>query len=158
ADREQLRQRALAFAGIWFLLAGLLWALGFGIVLLASLLVLLFGGAFVGAVWLTRRYRMGRAVGAVRAVAPPIERAAARARRRLRSSLDDLDAGERLGRFATGFAHQARSASDHARSASQQMARSASHQVRSASHQAREAMEARQQRPSAPDPRRQARR
>jgi len=158
ADREQLRQRALAFAGIWFLLAGLLWAMGFGIVLLASLVVLFLGGIGVAGVWLMRRYRVGRAVGSVRAVGPPIERASRQASRKLRSSIDDLDAGERLGRFATGFANQARTASEHARSASQQVASSASHQVRSASQQAREAMEARQQKPPAPDPRRQARR
>jgi tetratricopeptide (TPR) repeat protein len=141
ADREQLRQRALAFAGIWFLLAGLLWALGFGIVLLASLLLLLLGGLAVGTVWLVRRYQMSRAVGAVRAVGPPIERAS----RRLKSSIDELDAGRRIGRLAGGVAHQARTASQQARSASQQ---------------ARTALEARQQqrKPAQPDPRRQARR
>jgi len=149
ADREQLRQRALAFAGLWFLVAGLLWALGFGLVLLASLLLLLLGGLAVGAVLLVRRYQMGRAVGAVRAVGPPIERAS----RRLKLSIDELDAGQRLGRLAGGVAHQARTASH-------QVARSASQQVRSASHQAREAMEARQEqrKPAQPDPRRQARR
>ena len=55
-DREQLRRRVLAFAGLWFLLAGMLAALGFGIILLASL----FGCALAGAFWLTRRYRMGQ--------------------------------------------------------------------------------------------------
>ncbi len=141
ADREQLRQRALAFAGLWFLVAGLLWALGFGLLLLASLAVVILGGLAVAGVWLARRYRMGRAVGAVRAVGPPIERAS----RKLRSSIDDLDAGERIGRLANGVAHQARNASQ---------------QARSASHQARTALEARQRKPSAPapDPRRQARR
>ena len=139
ADREQLRQRTLAFAGIWFLVAGLLWALGFGIVLLASLTLLLLGGLSVAAVWLVRRYQMGRAVRAVGAVGPPIERAS----RKLKSSLDDLDAGRRVGRLAHGVAHQARVASQQARVASQQ---------------ARSAMEARQRKPSAPDPRRQARR
>jgi len=146
ADREQLRQRALAFAGLWFLVAGLLWALGFGIVLLASLLLVLLGGVAVGAAWLARRYKMGRAVGAVRAAGPPLERAS----RRLRSSIDDLDAGQRLGRLASGVADQARSAS--------QQARTASEHARTASRQARTALEARQRKPAAPDPRRQARR
>ena len=143
ADREQLRQRTLAFAGIWFLVAGFLWALGIGVVLLASLLLLLVGGVVVAAVWLTRRYRMGRAVQAVRSVGPPIERASRRASRKLKSSLEDLDASERLGRLANGVADQARSASQQARVASQQ---------------ARTAMEARQRKPAAPDPRRHARR
>jgi tetratricopeptide (TPR) repeat protein len=136
ADREQLRQRSLAFAGLWFLVAGMLWALGFGIVLLASLVLLVLGGIAVGAAWLARRYRMGRAV---RAVAPRLDRAS----RRLRSSLDDLDAGRHVERLANGLAHQARSASQ---------------QARIASRQARTALETRQQRPAGPDPRRQARR
>ena len=147
ADREQVRQRALAFAGLWFLVAGLLWALGFGLVLLASLILLLLGGLAVGAVWLARRYKMGRAV---RAVGPQLELAS----RKLKTSFDDLDAGRRVGRLATGVAHQARAASQ----AASQQARAASQQARVASQQARGAMEARQRRPSAPDPRRQARR
>ena len=135
-DREQLRRRVLAFGGIWFLLAGMLAVAGVGIVLVASLALLLLGGLVAGALWLTRRYTLG---GRVRAVGPPIERAS----RKLRSSIDDLDAGRHLGRLANGIADQARSASDQARSASQQ---------------ARTALEARQRQPAAPDPRRQARR
>ena len=70
-DREQLRSRVLAFAGIWFLLAGFLWALGLGVVLLFSLVLLLVGGLLAGALWLQRRYRVERAF---RAGASSIER------------------------------------------------------------------------------------
>jgi len=135
-DREQLRRRALAFAGLWFLLAGMLAAVGISIVLIASLALVLAGGAVVGGRWLVRRYEPGRAV---RAAGPPIERASRKVRpslerttrkvrpriertsgqlrpsiertsRKLRSSLDELDAGQRLGRLATGAAQQARHA------------------------------------------------
>jgi len=143
-DREQLRRRALAFAGIWFLLAGMLAALGVTIVLLASLAVVLVLGVVVAALWLIRRYELGRAVRVAR---PSIERASERVRpsikqasgkvrpsiehasRKLRSSFDELDAGQRLGRLANGAAQQARNA-----------------------------LEVRPRPPAAPDPRRQARR
>jgi tetratricopeptide (TPR) repeat protein len=71
-DREQLRSRVLAFAGVWFLLAGFLATLGFGAVLLASLALLLVGGALAGGLWLLRRYEVGRGL---RAAALSIERA-----------------------------------------------------------------------------------
>ena len=124
-DREQLRRRVLAFAGIWFLIAGMLAALGFSIFLLASLAVLLAGGVAVAAFWLMRRYEMGRAIRVAR---PSIERASGklrpsielasgtlrpsieRASRKLRSSIDELDAPQRLGRLANGAAEQARHA------------------------------------------------
>jgi tetratricopeptide (TPR) repeat protein len=54
-DRDQLRGRVLAFAGIWFLLAGMLAAAGVAIVLLISLL----GVALAGGIWLARRHRVG---------------------------------------------------------------------------------------------------
>jgi len=119
-DREQLRRRALAFAGIWFLLAGMLAALGFGIVLLASLALLLVGGILTAGFWLVRRYRMGRAIQGARL---SVERAS----RTVRSSLDELDAGQRLGRLADGVTNHARSA-----------------------------LEARQRKPAPTDPRREA--
>jgi len=143
-DREQLRRRVLAFAGIWFLLAGMLAALGVTIVLLASLAVVLVLGVAVAALWLIRRYELGRAIRVAR---PSIERASEKVRpsikqasgkvrpsiehasRKLRSSLDELDARQRLGRLANG-----------------------------ATQQARHALEVRPRPPAAPDPRRQARR
>ena len=144
ADREQLRRRVLAFAGIWFLLAGMLAALGVTIVLFASLAVALVLGVAVAALWLIRRYELGRAIRVAR---PSIERASEKVRpsikqasgkvrpsiehasRKLRSSLDELDARQRLGRLANGAAQQAR-----------------------------HALEVRPRQPAAPDPRRQARR
>jgi len=144
ADREQLRRRVLAFAGIWFLLAGMLAALGVTIVLFASLAVVLVLGVAVAALWLIRRYELGRAIRVAR---PSIERASEKLRpsikqasgkvgpsidhasRKLRSSLDELDAGQRLGRLANGAAQQAR-----------------------------HALEVRPRPPAAPDPSRQARR
>jgi tetratricopeptide (TPR) repeat protein len=143
-DREQLRRRALAFAGIWFLLAGMLAALGVTVVLFASLAVLLLGGLVVAALWLIRRYEIGRAIHVARPsierasgkVRPSIDRASGRLRpsiehasRKLRSSLDELDAGQRLGRLANGAAHQAR-----------------------------HALEVRPQKPARPDPQHEARR
>jgi tetratricopeptide (TPR) repeat protein len=121
-DREQVRNRVLAFAGIWFLLAGMLTVLGFSIVLLASLALLFVGGALAAGLLLARRYRMGRAI---RAAQLSIERGS----RKLRSSLDELDAGQRLGRLANGAAHQAR-----------------------------HALEVRPQKPARPDPQHEARR
>jgi tetratricopeptide (TPR) repeat protein len=155
ADREQLRRRVLAFAGIWFLVAGMLAALGVTIVLLASLAVVLVVGVVVAALWLIRRYELGRAIRVARPsieraservgpsikqasgkVRPSIERASGKvtpsieqASRKLRTSFDELDAGQRLGRLANRAAQQAR-----------------------------HALEVRPRPPAAPDPRRQARR
>jgi len=56
ADPERLRRRVLVFAGLWFLLAGLLAALGFGAVLLLTFAALVVGGATAAGLWLLRRY------------------------------------------------------------------------------------------------------
>jgi tetratricopeptide (TPR) repeat protein len=92
SDREQLRSRVLAFTGIWFLLAGFLATLGFGLVLLASLALLLVGGVAAGGLWLLRRYPVGR--GLRRAVLS-IERAF----RTLRERLDELAPRQRVHRI-----------------------------------------------------------
>jgi tetratricopeptide (TPR) repeat protein len=89
ADREQLRSRVLAFAGIWFLLAGFLATLGFGVVLLASLALVLVGGVAAGGLWLLRRYQFGRGL---RIAVLSIERAA----RALQARLDRLGPRQRL--------------------------------------------------------------
>ena len=111
-------------------------AIGVSIVLVASLAVLLVGGLVVAALWLIRRYEIGRTIRVARPsierasekVRPSIERASGKVRpsvdrasgrlrpsiqhasRKLRSSLDELDAGQRLGRLANRAAHQARHA------------------------------------------------
>jgi tetratricopeptide (TPR) repeat protein len=64
-DRETLRSRVLAFTGIWFLLAGLLAAVGFSAILVASFLLLLVAGVVAGGRRLLRRdgvERRGRMV------------------------------------------------------------------------------------------------
>jgi len=99
-DREQFRRRVLAFAGIWFLLAGFLWALGLGVVLLASLALLVVGGVVAGALWFQRRYRMERAF---RAGAASIERAS----RGGKARLDELGLRRRLGGYASGASRRA---------------------------------------------------
>jgi tetratricopeptide (TPR) repeat protein len=110
-DREQLRRRVLAFGGIWFLLAGFLAALGFGVLLLASLALVLVGGVVVGGLWLVSRYRVGRAF---RAGAASIERASragvssvGRASRGGKARLGELGLRERLHDSANGVSRRA---------------------------------------------------
>jgi tetratricopeptide (TPR) repeat protein len=100
ADREQLRRRVLAFAGIWFLLAGFLWALGLGVVLLLSLALLLIGAVLAGGLWLQRRYHVERAF---RAGAASIEQAS----REGKTRLDGLGLRRRLHRSANGVSRRA---------------------------------------------------
>src|SRR4029079_5118314 len=52
---EELRRRVLAFGGLWFLLAGLLAALGAPIFLVASLALLVVGGVFAAVLALLHR-------------------------------------------------------------------------------------------------------
>jgi len=101
-DREQVRSRILAFAGIWFLLAGFLWALGLSVVLFFSLVLLLVGGLLAGALWLERRYRVERAFVAG---ASSLERVS----RRGKARLDELAPGEHLKRYANGASRRAQS-------------------------------------------------
>lgn len=100
-DREQLRRRVLAFAGIWFLLAGMLAALGFGIVLLASVALLLVGGAVAGGILLLRRYRMWRGL-------PVALGSIERASRKLKARVDEQGLQQRLQRGANVASHRAR--------------------------------------------------
>jgi tetratricopeptide (TPR) repeat protein len=99
-DREQLRRRVLAFAGIWFLLTGFLAALGFGALLLASIALLLVGGILAGGLWLERRYRVERAL---RAGAASIERAS----RGGKARLGELGLRRRLEGYAGGASRRA---------------------------------------------------
>ena len=99
-DREQLRRRVLAFAGIWFLLAGFLAALGLGVVLLLSLALVLIGGVLAGGLWLQRRYRVERAF---RAGAGSFARASQKGKARF----DELAPGQHLQRYADGVTRRA---------------------------------------------------
>ena len=55
-DRERLRRRLLVFTGLWFLMGGLLAALGFGVVLRLTFAIVVVGGGTAGGLWLLRRY------------------------------------------------------------------------------------------------------
>jgi tetratricopeptide (TPR) repeat protein len=93
-DSAQLRRRVLVFAGMWFLLAGMLAALGLVVVLLVSFALVLIGGGLVGGAWLLRRYP----------VRPWLESALGsteRASRDLRARLGGLGLRRRLRHFAT---------------------------------------------------------
>jgi tetratricopeptide (TPR) repeat protein len=93
-DREQLRRRVLASTGLWFLLGGLLAALGFAAVLLVTFAVLLVVGVTAGGLWLLRRYRVQQGL---RAALLSIERAF----RQLKARLGDLSVRQHLQGFAT---------------------------------------------------------
>jgi tetratricopeptide (TPR) repeat protein len=119
ADREHLRRRVLAFAGIWFLVAGMLAALGIGIVLFASLAVLLVGAAVAGGIALLGRHDIGHKLPAARESAgrasrrighrlPAARQSAERASRRLKARLDDQDLPQRVQRSAALASHRAR--------------------------------------------------
>jgi tetratricopeptide (TPR) repeat protein len=96
-DSAQLRRRVLAFTGVWFLLAGMLAALGFGAVLLISFALALVGGVLVGGAWLMRRYPVQREL---RAALLSIERAS----RKRTAQLGELGLQHRVRQFAMGYA------------------------------------------------------
>ena len=100
-DRKQVRSRVLAFAGLWFLVAGMLAALGIGIVLFASLAVLLVGAALAGGIALLSRYEIGHKLPAARA-------SAGRASRTLKARLDERELAQRMQRGAALASHRAR--------------------------------------------------
>ena len=137
AGREHLRRRVLAFAGIWFLVAGMLAALGIGIVLFASLAVLLVGAALAGGIALLGRHDIGHKLPAARESAgrasrrlghklpaaresagrasrrlghklPAARESAERASRRLKARLDEQDLPQRVQRSAALASHRAR--------------------------------------------------
>ena len=102
ADREPVRRRVLAFAGIWFLVAGMLAALGIGIVLFASLAVLLVGAAVAGGFVLLSRHEIGLKLPAAR-------ESAERSARRLKARLDEQELPQRVQRSAAQASRRARS-------------------------------------------------
>jgi tetratricopeptide (TPR) repeat protein len=100
-DPERLRSRVLAAAGVWFLLAGFLAALGLGIVFLASLALLLVGGAVIGTLWLLRHFGVG---GRLRGAGGSIEQAL----RAQRSRLDGVRPQEHVRRSYAAAAGRVR--------------------------------------------------
>ncbi len=96
-DSAQLRRRALAFTGMWFLLAGMLAALGFAAVLLVSVALPLIGGALAGGALLLRRYPVRPWL---QSGFSSIERAS----RHQRARLGELELQQRPRRFATRYA------------------------------------------------------
>ena len=89
-----MRRRVLVFSGMWFLLAGMLAALGLIAVLLVSVALALLGVALLGAAWLLRRYPVRRWLrSALRSIG--------RAFRDQRARLGELGLRQRLRRFAT---------------------------------------------------------
>jgi tetratricopeptide (TPR) repeat protein len=98
ADREQLRSRVLAFAGLWFLLAGMLAAAGFAIVLLLSLVAVALGGG----IWLGRRRGVGerlRTLGLRQHLQRSADSASRRARTLLEARRDEPPAADRARRL-----------------------------------------------------------
>jgi tetratricopeptide (TPR) repeat protein len=100
-DREQLRRRVLAFAGIWFLSTGLLAAAGFFAPLVVSLGLVLLGGLVAGGIWLYRRYQLG---DTARSALGSIERASKKSEARL----DELELGRHVKHTAATASHRAR--------------------------------------------------
>jgi tetratricopeptide (TPR) repeat protein len=96
-DSAQLRRRVLVFTGMWFLLAGMLAALGLIAVLLVSLALVLIGVALLGGAWLLRRHPVRRWL---QSALSSIERAA----RDQKARLGELGLQQRMRRFATRFA------------------------------------------------------
>jgi tetratricopeptide (TPR) repeat protein len=96
-DSAQLRRRVLAFTGMWFLLAGMLAAIGFVAILLVSFALALIGGALVGGAWLLRRYPVRLWL---QSALSSIERAS----RDQQARLGELGIRQRLRRVATRYA------------------------------------------------------
>jgi tetratricopeptide (TPR) repeat protein len=103
ADREQLRRRVLAFAGIWFLATGTLAAAGIFAPLLISLAVLVLGGCAAGGFWIFRSYQLQLGRGA-RSALTTLERASKKSEARL----DELKLGRHVKHAATQASHRAR--------------------------------------------------
>ena len=101
AEGEKMRTRALAFGGLWLLLAGLLAALGVWFVLVASVVLVVAGGVAFAALSLLRRDDVReRTLG----IAASIERAS----RSLDGRARDLDLRDRVQRSTAAASRRAR--------------------------------------------------
>jgi len=99
--RDRLRRRVLAFAGIWFLLAGFTIALGIWIFLAASLVLTVVGGLAIGALALVQHDGTRERVSGL---AHSVERAS----RSVDGRVGDLKLRERAQRSATTASRRAR--------------------------------------------------
>lgn len=121
-DRDQLRTRVLAFAGLWFLLAGMLAAAGFAILLLVSLLAV----AVAGGIWLARRHRVGdrlRTVGLQQRFRRSADSASRRARTLLEARRKEpADEGHDRARRLNELGAQLRREGDYEQAAEQHLA------------------------------------
>lgn len=104
-DRERLRSRVLAFTGIWFLLAGLLAAVGLSIILVASFALALVAGVLAGGRALVHRYGVGRGL---RVASSSVEQASGK----LRGLLGELRLRQHLQRLAGSASHRARTVAE----------------------------------------------
>jgi tetratricopeptide (TPR) repeat protein len=107
-DRERLRRRVLVFTGLWFLLGGLLAALGFAALLLLTFAVLLVGGVTAGGLWLVRRYGVQQRLQAVLL-------SSERRLRQLKARLGQFGVQQHLHGYATRVPKMATVASDRTR-------------------------------------------
>jgi tetratricopeptide (TPR) repeat protein len=99
--RERLRRRALAFAGIWFLLAGFTVALGIWIFLAASLALTVVGGLAIAALALVQH-------DGTRERASGLAQSVERASRNVDGRVSDLKLRERAQRSVTTASRRAR--------------------------------------------------
>ena len=104
-DRERVRRRVLAFAGLWFLTTGMLAAAGFFVPFLASLALLLLGGLVAGGVWLFRRHQLGQ-------VARTALTSLGRASKKSEARIDELELGRHVKHAASLASDRARALLD----------------------------------------------
>ena len=145
-DREQLRRRVLAFAGIWFLAAGLLAAAGFFAPLLASIAILALGGLAAGGLLLFRRFQLGQGV---RSAAASFERASKKSEARI----GELELGRHFGRGLRSARSSLEAASkrSEARIEELELGRHVKHAASLASQRARTLLEVRPREPQPVD-------
>ena len=107
-DRERLRRRLLVFTGLWFLMGGLLAALGFGVVLRLTFAIVVVGGGTAGGLWLLRRYEARQRLRAVLLSIKSLSR-------HLKARLDDLGLQQHARGFVRRVPKMAAVASDQTR-------------------------------------------
>jgi tetratricopeptide (TPR) repeat protein len=100
-EGERLRRRVLAFTGMWFLMAAMLAALGFGALLTISFILVGGVGLLAGGLWLLRRNSVQQVLGIAL-------RSFEWASSKLKARRDELRLRQRVQRFATMASHATR--------------------------------------------------